>query len=112
MNELRPILVSVLLAAAVLVQWLCCLGVLRMRGVYNRLHFLGPATLLGPLLVAVAVLVDGASVQAGVKAVAVALIAAVTGPVTSHALARAARVRETGRAEATPAEMERGTPPR
>ena len=110
MSEPRHILCAGLLVAAVLVQWLCCLGIVRMRGVYNRLHFLGPATLLGPPLVAAAVLVDGASVQASVKAVLLALILVITGPVTSHALARAARVRETGKAEAQPAEIKAGDP--
>jgi multicomponent Na+:H+ antiporter subunit G len=110
-EEYRHVLVGGLLAAAVLVQWLCCLGVLRMRGVYNRLHFLGPASLLGPPLIAAAVLVDGASGQASVKAVLLAAILLLANPVTSHALARAARVSETGRAEAEPEEINRGNPP-
>ena len=111
MSEARHVLCAGLLVAAVLVQWLCCLGIVRMRGVYNRLHFLGPATLLGPPLIAAAVLVDGASAQASVKSVLLALILVITGPVTSHALARAARVRETGKAEAQPDEIEKGNPP-
>lgn len=111
MSELRHGLIGGLLLAAVAVQWLCCLGVLRGRGVYHRLHFLGPASLLGPPLVAAAVLVDGGSAPGSVKAVALALILLVTNPVTSHALARAARVRETGRAEAQPNEISRGDPP-
>lgn len=109
MNEMRHVAVGVLLAAAVAVEWLCCLGVLRMRGAYNRLHFLGPATLLGPGLIAAAVLADGASAAASVKAVLLAVILLVMGPVTSHALARAARVRETGSTDAIPAEIRRGT---
>ena len=109
MNEVRHVLVGVLLAAAVAVQWLCCLGVLRMRGAYNRLHFLGPASLLGPGLIAGAVLVDGASAEGSVKAVLLAVILLTMGPVVSHALARAARVRETGSTAATAAEIERGT---
>ena len=111
MSDLRTLLIGGLLAAAVLVQWFCCLGVLRMRGTFNRLHFLGPATLLGPPLVAAATLVDGASAQASVKAVLLALILMITGPVTSHALARATRVRETGKAEARPEEVKRGNAP-
>jgi multicomponent Na+:H+ antiporter subunit G len=108
MNEVRHVLAGVLLAAAVAVQWLCCLGVLRMRGAYNRLHFLGPATLLGPGLIAAAVLADGASAEASVKAVLLAVILLIMGPVTSHALARAARVRETGNTDATDGEIRRG----
>ena len=91
------------------VQWICCLGVLRMRGAYNRLHFLGPASLLGPGLIAGAVLVDGASAEASVKAVLLAVILLIMGPVTSHALARAARVRETGSTDVTAGEIRRGT---
>jgi monovalent cation/proton antiporter MnhG/PhaG subunit len=110
MSEARHVLVDVLLAAAVAVLWLCCLGVLRMRGAYNRLHFLGPASLLGPGLIAGAVLVDGASAGASIKSVLLAVILLTMGPVTSHALARAARVRETGSTDATPEEIRRGTP--
>jgi multicomponent Na+:H+ antiporter subunit G len=109
-GDWRQILAGCLLALAVLVLWLCCLGVLRMRGVYNRLHFLGPASLLGAPLIAAAVLVDGGSTQASIKAITLTIILLVTGPVTSHALARAARVRETGKAEVNPREIERGNP--
>jgi monovalent cation/proton antiporter MnhG/PhaG subunit len=104
----RHLLTGAFLALAVVLQWLCCLGMLRMRGVFNRLHFLGPATLLVGPLIAAAVLIDGSSMQASIKAITLAVILLVTNPVTSHALARAARVRKTGSAEATPGEMKRG----
>jgi len=91
------VLVVVLLGFGVTVEVLCALGVLLMRNSFDRLHYLGPATLLGPLAVAAAVLVDASDTQARIKAVLIALILLATGPILTHATARAARVRQFGR---------------
>jgi multicomponent Na+:H+ antiporter subunit G len=93
----RAILVGTLLGFGVTIEVLCALGVLVMRNPFDRLHYLAPATLLGPLAVAAAVLVDASDMQARIKAVLVALILAATGPILTHATARAARVRQFGR---------------
>ena len=77
-----------LVVAGVVVLAFACLGVLVMRGALARLHYVSVST-LGALLVVAAVLVrDGASLI-GVKAVLVGAFLVATGPVLSHATARA-----------------------
>ncbi len=83
---------AVLVIAAVVALAFSCLGVLVGRGALARLHY-ASASILGVVLVAAAVLVrDGASLI-GVKAVLVAGFLAATGPVLSHATARAIHTR-------------------
>ena len=81
-----------LVVAGVVVLAFACLGVLVMPGALARLHY-ASVSILGVVLVAAAVLVrDGASLI-GVKAVLVAAFLAATGPVLSHATARAIHAR-------------------
>jgi multicomponent Na+:H+ antiporter subunit G len=81
-----------LVVAGVVVLAFACLGVLVMPGALARLHY-ASVSILGVVLVAGAVLVrDGASLI-GVKAVLVAAFLAATGPVLSHATARAIHTR-------------------
>ncbi len=100
-------LVGALLAATVLCQWLSCLGVVRERSVYSRLHYLGPSSFLGGVLIIAATLASGTSSPGPAKAIVLGLLLICTGPVTSHALARAHRVRETGNTESTEEEIQR-----
>ena len=80
-----------------------------MRGAFDRLHFLGPATLLGPLGIAAAVAVDSdTSAQAAAKAFALAFFVLISGPVVTHATARAARLRAAGNAAAPPRQRAAG----
>ena len=85
---------AALIGLAVAVQLASVLGVLVARGVFDRLHFTGPAAMLAPTLVAVAVVLERSFGQVGVKAVLVALTLMVTNPVVAHATARAAGIRE------------------
>jgi multicomponent Na+:H+ antiporter subunit G len=81
-----------LVIAGVVVLAFACLGVLFMRGALARLHYVQVAN-LGAVLVVAAVLVrDGASLI-GVKAVLVGAFLVATGPVLSHATARAIHTR-------------------
>lgn len=88
--------IAALLAAGVLVELLCCLGLVVMRNAFDRLHYLGPAATLGPILIAAAVLVNHSSTQACVKVVLLVGLFMLINPVLTHATARAARIRETG----------------
>ena len=91
------VVVDVLLAVAVASALLGGLGLLATSNPYDQLHFTGPATVIGPVAIAAAVLVDEPLSSAGIKSVLVALVMLGTGPVLVHATARAARVRERGR---------------
>jgi monovalent cation/proton antiporter MnhG/PhaG subunit len=89
--------VAVLLGLGVGSALLSAVGLLATRNPYDQLHFTGPATVIGPVAIAAAVLVEEPLSSAGVKAVLIALVMLATGPVLIHATARAARVRERGR---------------
>ena len=67
-----------------------------MPHVYDRLHFLTPATSVAPWLVAVAIWTREEMNHSGVMALLVAVLLLVFQPVLSHATARAARLRRHG----------------
>lgn len=92
----QSICADVLLALGVGIELLCCLGLLVARDVYDRLHFMGPATSVGPVLIAAAVVLEEALSTAGVKAILIALVLLCTGPTLTHAMARATRVNARG----------------
>ena len=71
---------------------------------FDRLHFLGPAATLGPLLVVGAIVVENALSTNGVKAMLAGGLLLLYGPIVTHAIARAARVRQFGHWEPLPFE--------
>lgn len=91
----RHVAEYVLLVLGVGLQVLSAIGVLAMRSVYDRLHFVGSAS-LGGALVAVAVTVRESFSLIGNKTLLIAFFLLVSGPVLVHATARAARIRERG----------------
>jgi monovalent cation/proton antiporter MnhG/PhaG subunit len=91
------VVVAVLLGLGVGSALLSALGLLATSDAYDRLHFTGPATVIGPVAIAAAVLVEEPLSSAGIKSVLVALIMLGTGPVLIHATARAGRIRDRGR---------------
>jgi monovalent cation/proton antiporter MnhG/PhaG subunit len=92
----RAVAAVVLLVLGVGIELACCVGVLVMRGVYDKLHYTAPATTLGAFAIAGAVLLREPVVQFGIKAVLVTLVLLITNPVLTHATARAARIRRFG----------------
>jgi multisubunit Na+/H+ antiporter MnhG subunit len=88
------VIVAVLIGLAVAVELCCCIGVLVMDGAYDKLHYLGPASIVGPLLVAAAVVVRESLSQAGIKALLTAGLLIVSSPVLTHATARALYIRQ------------------
>lgn len=93
--SIRQIIVDVLLWLGVGLVLISCLGVLVMRGVYERLHFASPAV-LGALLIAAAVVVQKSFSLVGDKAILVAFFFLVGSPLLTHVTGRAARVAELG----------------
>jgi multicomponent Na+:H+ antiporter subunit G len=74
---------------------LSSIGVLVMRSVYDRLHYVGSAS-VGTALICIAVTVRESFSLIGNKSLLIAFFLLVTGPVLVHATARAARIRERG----------------
>ncbi|WP_181139117.1 monovalent cation/H(+) antiporter subunit G [Streptomyces sp. Ru72] len=83
---------DVALAAGVIAQLVCCLGVWWMRDVFDRLHFAAAGTTVGPVLIGIAVALTGFSSASGtVQALTAVAFLALFNPVLTHATARSAR---------------------
>ena len=93
--SVRHLAEYVLLALGVGIQVLSAIGVLAIRSVYDRLHYVGSAG-VGAALVCVAVTVRESFSLIGNKTLLIAFFLLVSGPVLVHATARAARIRERG----------------
>ncbi len=92
----RDVCSDVLLGLAVAVVFGASLGVLLMRDAHQKLHFVTPAALVAPALVALAVLVQvGLQENTGETCLALFFLV-IGGPYLSHATMRAIRVREKG----------------
>jgi multicomponent Na+:H+ antiporter subunit G len=92
----RDVAADVLLGLAVAVVLISSLGVLVMRDVYQKLHFVTPISLIAPALVAVAVLVQQGYSENTVETWLALFFLFVASPFLTHATIRAARIRETG----------------
>ncbi|HEX9375594.1 MAG TPA: monovalent cation/H(+) antiporter subunit G [Actinomycetota bacterium] len=103
----KDVVVGVLLGLAVAVQLGAALGLLLMPHLYDRLHFLGPAGTVAPVLVAAAVVTREALDHQGIFAVLVAAFMLAFQPVLTHATARAARIRRHGDWRVQPGEAAR-----
>jgi multisubunit Na+/H+ antiporter MnhG subunit len=92
----KDVFSDILLGLAVLVVIGASVGVLVMPDAYQKLHFVTPAAMIAPALVALAVLVQmGAYENTGETFLAL-LFLVIAGPFLSHATIRAIRVREKG----------------
>ena len=93
---IRDVCTDILLGLAVLVVLGASLGVLLMRDAYQKLHFVTPAALVAPALVALAVLVQAGLVENSGETCLALVVMVIAGPFLSHATMRAIRVRERG----------------
>jgi multisubunit Na+/H+ antiporter MnhG subunit len=91
------VVVDVLLAIGAVSVLLSCAGLVAARNSLDKLHYTGPASIIAPICLAGAVLVQEPLSSAGIKSVLVAIVMLLTGPVVLHATARAARIRDHGR---------------
>jgi monovalent cation/proton antiporter MnhG/PhaG subunit len=103
------ILVDVFLILGVTSQFICCLGVLVMPTVFDRLHFVGAGATLGPLLIGAAVLVRQTTSAAGIETIVTVALIVLLSPVLLYATVRAARRFELGHIKPT-AEERRALP--
>jgi multisubunit Na+/H+ antiporter MnhG subunit len=92
----KAVISDVLLGLAVLIVASASVGVLVMRDAYQKLHFVTPAALVAPALVALAILVQVGVYENTGETFLALLFMIIAGPFLSHATIRAIRVRETG----------------
>jgi multisubunit Na+/H+ antiporter MnhG subunit len=92
----RDVFADVLLGLAVVIVAGGALGVLLMRDAYQKLHFVTPAALIAPILVALAVLVQMGLYENTGETFLALFFLVTAGPYLSHATMRAIRIRETG----------------
>lgn len=100
----QAVAAAAMLVIGVAIELLSCIGVLVMDDVYKRLHYVGPAAVVGPVFIAAAVVLEEALSTGGIKAILVAAVLLAGSPVLTHAVARAARTRQYGQWEARPSE--------
>jgi multicomponent Na+:H+ antiporter subunit G len=89
----HDVVVAVLVGLGVAGELACCVGLVLMRDVYDRIHYAMTATTIPPLLIAAAVLVEEGWTQPGINALLIAVVLLVVNPVVAHATARVARTR-------------------
>jgi multisubunit Na+/H+ antiporter MnhG subunit len=93
---IRDVFAEMFLGLAAVAVLASAVGVLVMRGVYRKLHFVTPAALVAPVLVALAVFIrQGLDENTGESVLAV-LFVVIAGPFLSHATIRAARICDEG----------------
>lgn len=92
----EQVVIGILLGLAFAVAAVSVVGLIAMRDVYQRIHYLTPISMIAPLLVAIAVTVkSGWSENTGQSWIALGFVILVS-PFLSHATIRAARIRERG----------------
>jgi multisubunit Na+/H+ antiporter MnhG subunit len=87
----HDLLVDALVVLGVACQLVCCVGVVAMRTVYDRLHYAAAATTLGPLAVGAAIVAEESVSAAGLETIATVLLLFLPGAALTIATARAAR---------------------
>ena len=76
--------VDVLLALAVVAQWICCIGLVVMRTPADRLHYTSAGYTIGPFCVLAAILVQAALTSSGLDSIATVAIMFLSGPLVVH----------------------------
>jgi multisubunit Na+/H+ antiporter MnhG subunit len=92
----QQLVIDALLALAVLVAVASTVGLVAARDDLDRLHYLAPASVVSPVLIAAAVVAREAFDGRAIKALLVAGFFIVLNPILSQATARAQRVRAQG----------------
>jgi monovalent cation/proton antiporter MnhG/PhaG subunit len=103
----QDLALGLLVGAGVTGELVCCIGLLVMRDVFDRLHYAMAATTVPPFLIAAAVIVEESWTQPAINALVIAAALFLLNPALANATARAARARRLGRVEAGEAERRR-----
>jgi monovalent cation/proton antiporter MnhG/PhaG subunit len=96
--------VDALLALGTACQLVCCVGLLAARDAFDKLHYAGAASSLGPILILAAILVRHGLTAPGLASMVAVGMVVVLNPVVVHATAGAARRLEVGQVGPTDAE--------
>lgn len=97
------ILICVLLALTATAVFLSALALVVVRNVYDQLHFVGAALILGGGALCAAIFLHSGWSAGSLKALVLLFILFWGNAVLAHATARAARVRQLGRFDTDPA---------
>ncbi len=89
--------IDVLLAVGAVVTLLSAIAVPTRKDFYERLHYLAPPATVGIGCFTLAILLDKHFSTAGIKALIVFVVLLFMNAILTHAMARAARVRQFGR---------------
>ena len=92
----KDVVADILLGLAVVIVAGASVGVLVMRDAYQKLHFVTPAALVAPALVALAIFVQVGLMENTGETFLALLFMVIAGPFLSHATMRAIRVRDKG----------------
>ena len=104
----RQVLATVLLVAGCSLEVLAVIGVVAMRDVYDRLHYVSLAG-YGALLVSAGIVVRESFSVIGDKSLATGAVLVVLGAFLVHATARSLRVRQCGDWRAADEELDQET---
>ena len=98
------LLVDVFLTIGVVAQLISCVGVAAFSDVFDRLHFSGAASTIGPLFIGAAVLTRYTTSAGGIATMVVMAVLVLFFPTLVVATGRAARRVDFGAVDATEAE--------
>jgi monovalent cation/proton antiporter MnhG/PhaG subunit len=90
------IAVEVLLAIGVVTALICCLGLLVMPDVNEKLHYPATVSTISSFCVLIAVVIKEGAGQAAIKVSLIFVVLLIMNAVLTHATARAARIRMFG----------------
>ena len=93
---IREITADVFLGLAAAIVIISSAGVLVMRDTYQKLHFVGPAAMVSPVLVTLAVWLHAGNTATTLEAMLALFFIVIASPFLTHATIRAARIREKG----------------
>ena len=81
------------LALVVGYVWVCIVGLVRSKGPFARLHFVGAVSLIAPPGIALAITLAGGAIPTAARAWLISAILFLTGGIVTHATARAEKLR-------------------
>ena len=99
------IAVEVLVWVSVATCLICCLGLVVMEDIFERLHYMATVSTISTVALLIAVVIEQGWGQAAIKMSLIVLVLFLMNAVLTHATARAARVRNLGQWQ--PAEGEK-----